>query len=389
MNKIVLLNCYLGKLPWYFDFFLKSCETNPTVDFIIFSNDDKKRDVPQNVKIVQFSLEAFNILASQQLNLDIKITNAYKICDFKPAFGVIFQDEISPYDFWGVCDIDLVFGRIREFMTQELLNDYDVISVKDSFPSGYFLLFRNNTIVNHLFEKSKDYKYIFSTNDNYCFDECGGAYDEVISGINILDVPTETESIHHVLVKEQNNIRVHFDLFIIEGTPGRIKWDNGILSYKNEYEVLLYHFSSYKNNIFSGIKKWKKIPDSYYVDKYNIRKYSSLGIPAKWTDDLKPNFKNSLFKIDMFWSGFLKTKPMRSLEKGQYSYMNRYMFIGKNAKEQNYVYYENPENQFDLSRMIFHSNYFFNTHTKQYYKDEKNSFSEVMLDGNLIKYSKS
>jgi len=389
MNKIVLLNCYLGKLPWYFDFFLKSCETNPTVDFIIFSNDDKKRDVPQNVKIVQFSLEAFNILASQQLNLDIKITNAYKICDFKPAFGVIFQNEISSYDFWGVCDIDLVFGRIREFMTQELLNDYDVISVKDSFPSGYFLLFRNHTIVNHLFEKSKDYKHIFTTNDNYCFDECGGAYDEVISGINILDVPTETESIHHVLVKERSNIRVHFDLFIIEGTPGRIKWDNGILSYKNEYEVLLYHFSSYKNNIFSGIKKWKKIPDSYYVDKYNIRKHSSLGIPAKWTDDLKPNFKNSLFKIDMFWSGFLKIKPMRSLEKGQYSYMNRYMFIGKNAKEQNYVYYENPENQFDLSRMIFHSNYFFNTHTKQYYKDEKNSFSEVMLDGNLIKYSKS
>lgn len=389
MNKIVLLNCYLGKLPWYFDFFLKSCATNPTVDFIIFSNDDRKRVTPQNVKMVKFSLEAFNTLASQKLNLDIKITNAYKICDFKPAFGIIFQDEISHYDFWGVCDIDLVFGRIREFMTQDLLNDYDVISVKDSFPSGYFLLFRNNIIVNHLFEKSKDYKHIFTSNNNYCFDECGGAYDEVISGINILDVPTETESIHHVLIKEQNNIRVHFDLFIIEGTPGRIKWENGILSYKNEYEILLYHFSSYKNNIFSGIKKWKKIPQSYYIDKYNIRKYASLGMAAKWTDDLKPNLKNRLFKIDMFLSRFLNVKPMRSLEKGQYSYMNRYMFIGKNAKEQNYVYYENPDNQNDLIKMIFHSKYFFNKHSKQYYKDDKNSFSEVLLDGNLIKYSKS
>ena len=173
-------------------------------------------------------MEDFNSLAAQKLNLDIQISSAYKICDFKPAFGVIFQDQISGYDFWGVCDIDLVFGRIREFMTEELLDNFDVISVKDSFPSGYFLLFRNNSIINYLFEKSKDYKFIFTSNDNYCFDECGGAYDEVISGINILDVPTETESIHHVLVKEQNNIRVHFDLFIIEGTPGKI---NGTMEF--------------------------------------------------------------------------------------------------------------------------------------------------------------
>jgi hypothetical protein len=39
--------------------------------------------------------------------------------------------------------------------------------------------------------------------------------------------------------------------------------------------------------------------------------------------------------------------------------------------------------------MILHKNYFFNKSTKQYYKNEKNSFSEVFLDGNLIKYTKS
>ncbi|SNR22802.1 DUF6625 family protein [Flavobacterium sp. ov086] len=389
MNKIVLLNCYLGKLPWYFDFFLKSCESNSSVDFILFSNDEEKRTLPENVKMIKFSLETFNSLASQKLNLKVEITNAYKICDFKPAFGVIFQEEISNYDFWGVCDIDLVFGRIREFMTEDLLHNYDVISVKDSFPSGYFLLFRNNEIINNLFQKSKDHKLIFTSNDNFCFDECGGAYDEVISGVNILDVPTKTESIHHVLVKEQNNIRVHFDLFIIEGTPGKIKWENGILSYKNEYEVLLYHFSSYKNNVFSDMKKWRKIPECFYIDKYNIRKYSNYGISAKWTDNIKPNLKNFLFRIDMSCSKFLNIKPMLSIEKGKYSYMNRNIFIGKNDKEQNYVCYEDSENQFDLIKMIFHAKYFFNTHTRQYYKDEKNSFSEVLLDGNLIKYSKS
>ncbi|MHC0444012.1 DUF6625 family protein [Flavobacterium sp. 3-218] len=387
MNKIILLNCYLGKLPWYFDFFLKSCETNPSIDFIIFSDDEEKRETPKNVKIVKFSLADFNSLASQKLNLDIQISSAYKICDFKPAFGVIFQDQISEYDFWGVCDIDLVFGRIREFMTEELLNNYDVISVKDSFPSGYFLLFRNNPVVNYLFEKSKDYQFIFTSNENYCFDECGGAYDEVMSGINILDVQTKTESIFHVLVREKNNIRIHFDLFIIEGTPGNIKWDNGILSYKNEYEVLLYHLSSYKNNVFSVQKKWNKIPRSYYIDKYNIRKSSNYFF-AKWTDDINPNFRNFLFRADMFWSKFLNIKKLKGIEEGKYSYMNRIVFIGKSAQKENYISYEGLQNQFDLTSMIFHSNYFFNTKTKHYYRNENNSFSQVFLDGNLIKYSK-
>lgn len=389
MNKIILINCYFGKLPWYFNLFLKSCEANPTIDFLFFLNEEVIGKVPKNVKIIDFTLSKFNFLATEKLNLKINIINGYKLCDLKPAYGVIFQSYLVNYDFWGVCDIDLVFGRIREFMTEDLLNNYDVISVKDSFPSGYFLLFRNNTIVNHLYEKSKDYAVIFTSNENYCFDECGGAYDEIISGKNILEMQTKTESIHHVLVKEQNNIKAHFDLFIIEGTPGKIKWDNGILSYKEEYEILLYHFSCYKNNIFSTIRKWKIIPKLYYIDKYNIRKNSNWGISARWTDNIKPNIRNYLFKVDMFLSKFSNAKAMLNLETGQYSYMNRHIFIGKNTKEQNYLYYEDIDNQYDLIKMFLHKKYFFNKSTKQYYKNEKNSFSEVYLDGNLIKYTKS
>ncbi|MNR07337.1 hypothetical protein D3C85_1234530 [compost metagenome] len=80
---------------------------------------------------------------------------------------------------------------------------------------------------------------------------------------------------------------------------------------------------------------------------------------------------------------------MRSLETGQYFYMNRCIFIGESANKQNFVRHENIENRYYLVKMIFHSKYFFNVDTKQYYKNEKDSFSEVLLDGNLIKYSKS
>lgn len=389
MNKIILINCYFGKLPWYFNLFLKSCETNSTIDFLIFLNEEVIREVPENVKIIYFTLEKFNFLASEKLNLDINIKSGYKLCDLKPAYGIIFQDYLNKYDFWGVCDIDLVFGRIREFMNDDLLNKYDVISVKDSFPSGYFLLFKNKDEINNLFKKSKDYKKIFQTSKNYCFDECGGAYDEVMSGMNILDTDTETESIHHILIKEQDNINVHFDLLIIEGTPGNLKWNKGILSYKDEYEILLYHFSNYKNNDFSSIKKWKTVPEIYYIDKHNIRKKSYYGIMPVWTDQMKPTIKNCMYKIDMFISSYFKNCSMQNLSVGKYSYMNRTLYIEKKENGQNCMQFENHPIKFDLIKMHFHSNFFFNKETKIYYKKENEKFSEILNDGNLITYSKS
>jgi hypothetical protein len=389
MNKIILINCYLGKLPWYFEYFLKSCETNPTIDFILFLDDNVTGTIPENVQIINYNLEKFNTLASNKLNLDIDIKSGYKLCDFKPAYGIIFEEYINNYNFWGVCDIDLVFGRIREFMTDDLLNQYDVISVKDSFPSGYFLLFKNKNKINNLFKKSKDYKKIFQTSKNYCFDECGGTYDEVIRGINILDTDTETESIHHILIKEKDNINVHFDLLIIEGTPGNLKWNKGILSYKDEFEILLYHFSNYKNNNFSAIKKWGRIPNIFYIDKYNIRKKSYLGILPKWTDKLKPTIKNSMYKIDMFISFYFKSSAFQNLSVGKYSYMSRTLYIEKKENGQNCMQFENHPVKFDLIKMYFHSNFFFNAETKIYYKKENKKFSEILNDGNLITYSKS
>ena len=38
MKKIILINCYFGKFPSFFNLFLKSCEANPSVDFLIFSD---------------------------------------------------------------------------------------------------------------------------------------------------------------------------------------------------------------------------------------------------------------------------------------------------------------------------------------------------------------
>ena len=73
MKSMVLINVFFGKLPWYFNFFLKSCSTNPTVNFLIFTDQEKPKNCPNNIECIPFSLGKFNELASEKLNLKINI----------------------------------------------------------------------------------------------------------------------------------------------------------------------------------------------------------------------------------------------------------------------------------------------------------------------------
>ena len=55
----------------------------------------------------------------------ITLHTPYKLCDYKPAYGEIFAPELSGYDFWGYGDMDLVFGDLRAYFTEDKLRKYD------------------------------------------------------------------------------------------------------------------------------------------------------------------------------------------------------------------------------------------------------------------------
>ncbi|WP_366512041.1 DUF6625 family protein, partial [uncultured Chryseobacterium sp.] len=60
MKSICLINVFLGEFPWYFNFFLKSCSTNASVDFLIFTDQEAPENSPVNVSFVPLSLSDFN-----------------------------------------------------------------------------------------------------------------------------------------------------------------------------------------------------------------------------------------------------------------------------------------------------------------------------------------
>nr|WP_315170978.1 DUF6625 family protein [uncultured Flavobacterium sp.] len=402
MKKIVLVNCYFGKFPWYFNFFLKSCQTNPTVDFIIFSDSEYDSYLPDNVKIIPFNLMDFNSLASTKLGFNITVRKAYKLCDFKPAYGFIFSDHLSGYDFWGICDIDIILGRIREFMTEELLNEYDIINTRHDYLTGSFLLFRNIPSINNLFIKSKDYKKVFTTDKHYCFDECNFKHIEMEQGINIFEVTCEIESMEHLVRKEMElgSINVFFDFLVVDGLSGRLKWDNGLLSYNNKFEILLFHLIQYKSNILSKKHFWTNIPNIFYIDKYTFRKKSkksSFGFVDFFYHDM---LKSSKFKIkyviDYYTSIYFFPKLISGIEIG--SYKNKLgssiINIQKNKKGKNtLINYFSLESESFLIQSKFNKNTLFvkgilNQKFIKFNaeKTKENHIQINYLDGNISNY---
>jgi len=170
MKSICLIDVYFGKLPNWINLFLETCRYNPTVNWIIFIDDKIPDNVPPNVKFIKYSIKNMNILMSRTLQLDIKVLKPYKYCDIRPSFGVIFNEWLRDYDFWGHTDLDVLFGDIRAFISDSLMSKFDIISSDKRKVCGPFTIFRNNKTVNTIYKSIKKpthYKEIFETADKH------------------------------------------------------------------------------------------------------------------------------------------------------------------------------------------------------------------------------
>lgn len=171
MYRIVYIVPYFGKMRKDFNIWLKSCSYNKTIDFLIFTDDHGKYNYPSNVHVKYISLSEIKQQIEKKLGFNIAMSHPYKLCDFKPAYGDIFSDYITEYDFWGHCDVDLIFGDIRNFITDKILDNYEKIGFL-----GHSTLYKNTYDINQRYKISIEgydvnYKKVFTTEQGYHFDE--------------------------------------------------------------------------------------------------------------------------------------------------------------------------------------------------------------------------
>jgi len=112
-----LITTWSGPLPRYFPLFFGTAACNPTIEFIFVADSSQPYSLPQNVKWVEMPFPEILRYMGERLGCDLSHVKPYKMCDFKPAFGIAFADLLAGCDFWGHVDCDLVLGYLRSFIS--------------------------------------------------------------------------------------------------------------------------------------------------------------------------------------------------------------------------------------------------------------------------------
>ena len=169
-KKAVFMVCYFGKLPNYFPLWVKTAQTNTSFDFYIFTDQTPRISDNSNVHIFPMTFAQMQERIKAKLGNGFVIRTPYKLCDYKVAYGLLFEEYISAYPFWGFCDIDTLLGDLDYFITDEVLDHYDKL-----FRHGHMILMRNTERMRRLFleqyENVMDYRFAYSTNHVTHFDE--------------------------------------------------------------------------------------------------------------------------------------------------------------------------------------------------------------------------
>lgn len=172
MNSIIFICPYFGKLPKdQMKVWLLSCKYNTTVNWLIITDDKEEYDYPPNVKVKYMGFVELSDMIQSRFDFNISLNSPYKLCDFKPAYGYVFGEEIKGYDFWGHCDLsDTIFGNIRMFLTEDILDSYEKILFL-----GHMTLYKNKDDINkRIFLKTIDthsLSDILGNKENMAFDE--------------------------------------------------------------------------------------------------------------------------------------------------------------------------------------------------------------------------
>ncbi|MGO4946887.1 DUF6625 family protein [Blautia sp. Sow4_E7] len=280
MNKIAFIIPYFGKFNNYFQLFLKSCKMNPTVTWLIFTDDKTDYQYPPNVKVVYTEFKTIQQRIRNKFDFAVSIERPYKLCDYRPTYGYIFEDYLKDFDYWGYCDCDLIWGNIRKYICDDILEGYDKIGVY-----GHCAIFKNTYEINRLFMSSLNgeliYKEVLADVRNHSFDE---EYNNsinnifitnglrVFEGLKIANIYMKSSFFRLVNMNSEHKYEVESRVrgFFVwnDGNLERYYVDNGKI---NKEEFLYIHMQSRKMKNKVNEERFKIIPNSFEnIEKYPI-----------------------------------------------------------------------------------------------------------------------
>ncbi len=158
--RIALVLVWTG--PWkpWINLYVESCRRNAGWDFLVFTDQPAPAASAPNVRFLPFSLADFAQRVRTVLDFPGAIAQGYKLCDYKPAYGLLFAEELRGYSHWGYCDEDIIWGCLDRFLPSTVLATHDLVTSCRCCIVGQLTILRNQPHPNTLFQRVPGWREI-------------------------------------------------------------------------------------------------------------------------------------------------------------------------------------------------------------------------------------
>ena len=271
-QSIAIIIHYFGPWPEWMNFWVETCRANRTIDWILFGDSGEPENRAPNVRYVRTSFDDYRTLLSARLGTKVRVEHPYKLCDYKPAVGVLHAELVRGYDFIGFGDLDVFYGDIRATYDDSTLRNYDVLSSHSDRISGHLCLMRNREDVVTAFRRARGWKEVLRRREYLGFDERN--MHTLLAGKRLFS-PIAARSIRSLFREAYS-------------TPGatdemRWFWKDGVLTneFYPQHPFMYLHAMSWQNDRWFGSQPhvqpgspapWSLLPEIVQMDWRAARK---------------------------------------------------------------------------------------------------------------------
>lgn len=170
LPRTLIITPWFGSWPGWMGIFLLACKYNPEIHWLIVGDHELPVCAPANVRFEQTSFDEYRERCGAALGASFSWVRPYKLCDLKPAWGIIHRADLIAYELWGWTDLDLLYGDLASCI-QQRIQGHSVVSFSGTHLSGEFCLFRNQEAVNNAFRLIHDWKEKMVEDKNHALDE--------------------------------------------------------------------------------------------------------------------------------------------------------------------------------------------------------------------------
>jgi len=252
--KVAFVVPYFGTWPAWSELFFLSCGKNEIANVLVLSENAPPFALPDNVKVIPMPRPEIVSRLAKATGLKLSDFSGHKLCDFRPFFGLAFADLLSSYEFWGFCDVDVMWGDLKKLLTPDFFESTDVFSAHAQFFVGHFTILRNAVAANNVGFKMEGWRERCLAPATLLVEE--RLLPRAVESDRTLRLQ-RSKSLPEELNAAFGRVGVTFDFkgdvaYLVEPDTPVVRWENGSIYYTSiagkTTEVLYVHFM--------GLKHW-------------------------------------------------------------------------------------------------------------------------------------